>query len=73
MRNTETPSTTTDPPRVTVWLVRERVTTAANAASSTSAVIQTWMPCRLRRGAKASTSTPTRAPATTMSIGAIAA
>ena len=73
MRNTETPSMTTDPPRVTVWLVRDHTSRAAKAPSSTRVVSTTWTPCRARRGANASTSTPTSAPATTTRIGAIAA
>ena len=64
---------TTEPPRVTVIESRDQTSRAANAASSTREVNHTWMPCRAWRGANASTSTPTSAPATTMSIGAIAA
>ena len=73
MRKSETPSTTTEPPRVTVIDSRDQMRRTANAPSSVSVVSQTWTRCRLRRGANASTSTPTSAPAATTSIGATAA
>ena len=73
MRNTDTPSTTTEPPRVTVIDSRDHTTSATNAPTRVSVVSQTCTGCRRRRGAKASTTTPTSAPSATMSIGAMAA
>ena len=66
------PSTATDPSRVTPWASTVRRRATAVAATRASTATATWMPWRARRGANASTRTPTRAPPTTTSIGAMA-
>ncbi len=68
-RNSATPSTATEPPRVIDWWSRLHTARTTRAATRTPVVSHTWMACRLARGAKASTRTPTRAPATTRNIG----